>query len=268
MIGGPGGSRTAAGPDDSEIDRLARAIAQRWSEQLKVPGLPFSHRPANLAEAYRIQDRALALSGRDCAGWKLAMTDPASHARYCIDEPLSGYLLADGMMASPACVKAAEFPGGRAIMECEVGLRIGEMPDGEPGTGKKLGAITAFVAIELPALRFADMSAIDGAMFAADNSAAFRAVLGVEVPLAELGDLADAEVRVEVNGALLAASRVIDPPLTTLEWLKNHLDRRGANLRLRDVVLTGALTGIHPLSKGDHVRATIAGLGVVELDVV
>ena len=68
----------------------------------------------------------------------------------------------------------------------------------------------------------------------------------------------------EVNGevvAIGAGAACMGHPLNALTWLARTLAKRGEALRKGDVVLSGALGPMFAIQPGDHVRATIGGLG-------
>jgi len=257
------------------LNQAASLFVSNWSPPRQSDGLTDEFCPATMADAYRVQDRAVAFSGQRTGGWKLAITDAAAQLRSGISEPITGRLLADGFLPSAASVEASAFPNGRVVMECEVGVRMARTvrADGRRCDEALIdGAIDAvFVCIELPALRFRDMKTISASTFAADNAGAYRVVVGCDVSVSHLSELEGVEVCVEINEKLVATCRVGDltsTPGRALSWLVPHLEQRGEHLRSGDVVLTGALTGVHPLAVGDRVVAEVGNLGRVEIVVV
>ena len=98
----------------------------------------------------------------------------------------------------------------------------------------------------------------------ADNGSAALFVLGAtRRPLAGL-DLWSCGMVLELNGetaSLGAGAACLGHPLTAATWLANTLAKRGEPLRKGDIILTGALGPMVAIKPGDHVRATIGGLG-------
>ena len=68
------------------------------------------------------------------------------------------------------------------------------------------------------------------------------------------------------NGTVVgtgAGGAVLGSPLRTLVWLANTVGARGVTLEEGQVVLPGSVCAMVPVSAGDTVTATFAGLGSV-----
>jgi 2-keto-4-pentenoate hydratase len=68
------------------------------------------------------------------------------------------------------------------------------------------------------------------------------------------------------NGAVAATGAggaVLGSPINALVWLANTVGPRGVALKSGHVVLPGSMTRAIPVSAGDTVVATMAGLGSV-----
>ncbi len=100
----------------------------------------------------------------------------------------------------------------------------------------------------------------------ADNASSGGLILGNSPhPLAGL-DLALGGCLLTKNGRLAetgAGGAVLGHPLNALVWLANTVARQGVTLRAGDVVLPGSITASMPVTAGDTVTATFAGLGSV-----
>ena len=80
-------------------------------------------------------------------------------------------------------------------------------------------------------------------------------------------DLCAIVVRTEIDGAVVGeatARTMLDGPYGAVRFLLANLVLRGFDLSAGLWVSTGAITGVHPISPGQHVRAVFAGHGEVE----
>ncbi len=98
----------------------------------------------------------------------------------------------------------------------------------------------------------------------ADNASCGLFVLGDRlVDPAEL-DLYSVGMVLEKNGRVVgtgAGAATMGSPLTAVAWLANTLGSLGMGLKAGDVILSGALSGMVPVSRGDNLNITLAGIG-------
>jgi 2-oxopent-4-enoate/cis-2-oxohex-4-enoate hydratase len=81
-------------------------------------------------------------------------------------------------------------------------------------------------------------------------------------------DLAACAIEVRKNGATLSrgvGAATLGSPLTAVAWLANTLGTFGVSLQAGDVILSGSLVPLEPIKAGDHMEATITGIGSVSL---
>ncbi len=108
------------------------------------------------------------------------------------------------------------------------------------------------------------------ALAIADNVAQKGVVLGDPAPFTEVLDLAAMECHVVVNGWEAAqgwGDAVLGDPVNAVVWLAGKLAGFGLALRAGDMVMTGSITRMLPLSPGDRARAEFAGIGSVEVGI-
>ena len=60
---------------------------------------------------------------------------------------------------------------------------------------------------------------------------------------------------------------MLGDPVNSIVWLAAKLAGFGLALRAGDLVMTGSITRMLPLSPGDRARAEFAGIGAVEASV-
>jgi 2-oxopent-4-enoate/cis-2-oxohex-4-enoate hydratase len=105
----------------------------------------------------------------------------------------------------------------------------------------------------------------------ADNASCGLFTIGDEGADPRDVDFVTCGVVMWMNGEVLstgAGAAALGSPLKSVAWLANTLGRFGVQLNAGDIVLSGSLVPLEPIKKGDHIRATIAGIGSVEADVI
>jgi 2-keto-4-pentenoate hydratase len=197
-------------------------------------------------------------------GWKVAQTSAETRRQFGFHEPIFGCLMEEGLRRSGHAYERDELirPG----CEPEVCVRLAAPLSGE------VDAATARRVVDVlhPAFEIIEVRgdiAGQKALAIADNVAQKGVVLGDPVPFGDAPDLAAMECRVLVNGEEAARGRgdaVLGDPLNALVWLAAKLAGFGLGLRAGDLVMTGSITRMLPLSPRDRAHAKFAGIGAVE----
>jgi 2-keto-4-pentenoate hydratase len=242
------------------------ALARRLRDAYRsgaIPPLRDSLDPSDGVGAYRIQEintRFWESQGRRLVGRKIGLTAKAVQAQLGVSQPDYGALFAD--MAVP---NGGELNPARVLQpkaEAEIALVLNADLHGPDVTPDTVRAATshAVAAIEIVDSRIADWK-IAFADTVADNGSSGFFVLGDERRSLGGLDLFTCGMATEVNGTIVsvgAGAACLGHPLNAAAWLA-----RTVPLRAGDVVLTGALGPMVPLSRGDKVNAHIGGLGSV-----
>jgi 2-keto-4-pentenoate hydratase len=210
---------------------------------------------ADLRTAYAVQDALTDLRtarGTARIGWKLGYTSSVMRDQLGVSEPNHGPLLADMLLDDGAAVPSGVL---QPRVEPEVALVLGRTP--EPGS--TVAEILDSCSAAHAALEVVD-SVWCGYVFdlehnTADGSSAAYVVLGPEIALAEVADVA---VELSVGAAVTGRGHGRDAaghPAAAVAWLVTDLAARGTVLAAGDVVITGGLTAAVPLEPGGSVRA-------------
>lgn len=246
-------------------DDLARRLRQAYKHGA-VPPLRDGLDPVDADGAYAVQTintRYWEAQGRRIVGRKAGLTARAVQAQLGVDQPDFGVLfddmaVADGGTLDPACAIQPKA-------EAEIAFVLAkELPD--PATTAEMVAdavATVHAAIEIVDSRIADWKITFADTVADNGSSAFFVLGGTGLPLAGL-DLEGAAMEMTVNGATASTgvgAAALGNPLNAAAWLARTLAGRGEPLMAGDILLAGALGPMVALSPGDHVRATIGGLG-------
>jgi 2-keto-4-pentenoate hydratase len=225
--------------------------------------------PGDGAGAYAVQALNTAFwvsHGRRIVGRKVGLTAKAVQVQLGVDQPDFGVLFADMAIPDGGMLQVERVLQPKA--EAEVAIILGADLDDPHVTraGVEAAVEGVVAAIEIVDSRIADWK-ISFADTVADNGSSAFYVLGQVVkPLAGL-DLWTCGMVLELNGAVAslgAGAACLGHPLNAAAWLARTLAEQGAPLRKGDVVLTGALGPMVAIAPGDHVKATIGGLGTAE----
>lgn len=222
----------------------------------------------DLDAAYRVQlgllDRKLARGERQ-AGWKVGLTAAAMREMFGGKEPVFGYLLESGRIASGHRFRFAELR--TPMVESELLITLARDLQGPSATADDARRAVATVApaLEIVEMRGADMRA-DLPLALTDNVAQRAFVHAPAVAFSAALDVGAIRAEVRINGQskVTALGReAIDNQLQTLAWLANALHRHGRGLRAGQCVMTGSFTKPLPVSAGDAFETEFSGLGSV-----
>ncbi len=223
---------------------------------------------ASLAQAYAAQQQWQALSlqqGDRIVGYKLGVSNPAVQAKLGLPGPLQGVLMASGLREAGQRLNYRDFIAPRAEIEVAM-IFAHDLSDPELDRAQLLAALQSVV----PALEICD-SAIAGwptTLFdaVADNLSSGAFLLGTQHNSAAGLDVSQLTATLEINGAQVAeaaTSSCMGDPLEACLWLVRERLRQGVRIKAGDIVLTGALTGLHPIAAGDRLTLRMGVLGEV-----
>jgi 2-keto-4-pentenoate hydratase len=229
-----------------------------------------THEPGlDLGTAYAIQaaliERHVA-RGDLVVGAKLGLTSLAKQREMDVHEPIGGWLT-DGMrLRADEVLDTTELVQPRC--EPELAFRLERDIAGADTTAADVVAATGalMTAIEVLDSRYRDYRFTLPDVIADDASAA-RFLLGQPVDPA-LVDRVGCGVRFWKDGTVVATATgaaVMGDPAEAVAWWVRHLSLSGRGLAAGMVVMSGALTGAHPVGPGSVVRAEIDGLPPLEL---
>ncbi|ABO68495.1 2-keto-4-pentenoate hydratase [Geobacillus thermodenitrificans] len=251
--------------------QLAERLAVAEREHRTVTKLTAEYPELTVEDAYRIQDELIAIKqrqGHHVAALKMGFTSRAKMKQMNVHEPIYGYVL-DYMLCEDGVLSLAELIHPK--VEAEIAFILGQDLEGPGITGAQALAATEYV---LPALEIID-SRYTHFQFAlpdviADNTSASRVFFGTTLRRPEELELDLVGVTLSINGELRdlgAGAEVLCHPANSVAMLANMLARRGCKLSAGQVILTGGITGAHPVADGDLVVARWDGLGSISFTV-
>lgn len=245
------------------LDDLARGLGDAWARAVTVAAPTTVEPSLTTLDAYAIQDLIIQSrmgTGRKIAGWKLGLTssDPPQ-------TPIVGTLLDDMVVDSGTELSLVTMV--KPMVEAECVVQIGETLEG-PVTVDGLLAGPHLLGPGIEVIDYRTVDSQGSIDWIADNSTVAYAVVGDLRPVADI-DAAAMEVTLSEGDTTLATgegAKVMGNPLAAVAWLSGHLSERGRTLERGEVVLTGSLTGHHPVTGPEtEYRADFGDLGRVSV---
>ncbi|MGN6096831.1 MAG: 2-keto-4-pentenoate hydratase [Bosea sp. (in: a-proteobacteria)] len=221
--------------------------------------------PTDLAQAYAVQEAAIALWPEPVRGWKVAAIHPDLRQRFRAAR-MAGPAFAGGVVpVTPGTVgEVAVIDGGFIAVETEIGIVMGAdlPPRTRPWTRDELVPFVGEVrvAMEIAGSPLPGINEFGPPAIVSDFGNNTAIALGA--PLAIAQGLSDIETAMLIDGEVAGRGRSHGPnggPLDALLFLVNHLADRGRGLAKGEVVSAGATTGVHPIAIGQGAEAVCAG---------
>lgn len=251
---------------DTSVAALARSLFEAEQMLRKAEPLRSVRPDLTVADAYAIQrevDRLREAAGERPIGWKIGLASREFMARVGATEPFWARMYSGRVYDNGATLDLSRY--FRAQFEPELALVLGADLAGPGITREQARAAIRSVrpAFEIVDTRAA-VNGVDVLESTADSGWNAGGVLGPEVPAAGLDlDAVTIVVREGADGMTEttgAATILMDGPAGCLAWLANRVADSGLALRAGDIILSGTMTGAHPIT--DHpATVTYSGLG-------
>ena len=229
---------------------------------------PLTNRHADITieDAYQIQQRMLSRrieAGEAVIGKKIGVTSKAVQNMLGVHQPDFGWLT-DGMVYN----EGEAIPMSTLIQpkaEGEIAFVLKEDIQGPGVTAADVLRATEGVmaCFEIVDSRIRDWK-IKIQDTVADNASCGVFVLGSALVDPREVDLVTCGMMLEKNGEIAvtgAGAATLSSPVNAVVWLINMLGSLGIGLKAGEVVLSGALGAMVPVTAGDSLRVTIGGVG-------
>lgn len=259
---------------NDNADHVAKAFvgARHAARALPVyPGVA----PHNLAAAYTVQDRAIAIDGRAVAGWKVGRINAPLDSQYGANR-LAGPIFADSIVdaAPDQAPNMPVFAGGFAAAEAELLLHVapgfsGAVPTDDAGTIAILDDVR--LGIEIASSPYAGINADGPLVTVSDFGNNAGLVRGARLEGWQTLDLCGIIVRSEIDGVEVGAATaatMLDGPYGAVRFLLANLIARGFDVSDGLWVSSGAITGVHEIAVGQSFRAIFEGCGELRCSVI
>lgn len=222
--------------------------------------------PTTLADAYRIQDTALSIDGREVVGWKVGRINAPLDAQLGANR-LAGPIFSDALAEDGAAmpVFAEGFIAGEAewLLHVAPGF-VGPVPTNDAETKAIIDDIR--IGIEIASSPYPGINTDGPCVTVSDYGNNAGLVLGARVEgWADL-DLCAISITTQIDDAVVGeatAATMLDGPYGAVRFLLGNLMARGIDVSGGLWVSSGAVTGVHQAVVGQSVSASFGDLGTV-----
>ena len=258
--------------DEQLIKALGDELHTALRERRALRPLTERHPQITLDDAYRISLQFLQhreALGERVIGKKIGVTSKAVQDMLNVHQPDFGFLTDRMQVADASAVSLTEYNLIAPRAEGEIAFILAEDLNGPGVTANDVLAATEWVApcFEIVDSRIANWQIrIEDTV--ADNASCGVFALGESRTDPRSLDLAAVELNMRRNGQPAGSglgSAVQGHPCEAVAWLANTLGKLGIPFRRGEIILSGALAPLVPVSAGDHIDMHISGLGNASL---
>jgi 2-oxopent-4-enoate/cis-2-oxohex-4-enoate hydratase len=250
----------------AEIERLGDALYSAMCDRSVLAPLTDSHPNLTIEQAYEISLRFLANrlnAGEKIVGKKIGVTSAAVMDMLGVRQPDFGFMT-DAMRHDDVMAISGSLIQPRA--EGEIAFLLKKDLQGPGLTNADVLAATEAV---MPCFEVVDSRIKDWQIkiqdTVADNASCGWFALNEAAAISPTAvDLINCEMTVCKNGEVISAgtgAAAMGNPVNCITWLANTLGTFGITLEKGDVVLSGSLVPLEPVSAGDEMGLQISGMG-------
>lgn len=248
--------------------RANRKIAKAFVEARRSDGCVETYpgkMPKNLSEAYAIQNEAIEFWDRRVVGWKAGGIASPWSEKLGVDRLIGPVFEENCWVDDQSERNVPVFKSGFAAFEGEVTARLGEVPKGkvEFSTQDAIDLITSLhVGVEIASSPFAQINDYGPLVTISDFGNNNGLIIGDELMNWRETQVEDWVFETWINGVSVGKSAptgMRGGPVESVRYVLENTAKRGFHMQAGDLVLTGAVTGVHRGYVGDH--ATLSCLG-------
>ena len=258
--------------DEQLIKALGDELHAALRDRTALAPLTERYPQITLDDAYRISlqflQRREAL-GERVIGKKIGVTSKAVQDMLNVHQPDFGFLTDRMQVADDSAVSLAEYNLIAPRAEGEIAFILAEDLN---GPGMTAGDVLAATESVVPCFEIVDSRIANWQIriedTVADNASCGVFALGESRTDPRSLDLAAVELNMRRNGQPAGSglgSAVQGHPCEAVAWLANTLGKLGIPFRRGEIILSGALAPLVPVSAGDHIDMHISGLGNASL---
>lgn len=258
--------------DEHVITALGKELFDALQARESLSPLLSRYPEITIEQAYRISLAFLEHrqnAGQTVIGKKIGVTSKAVQDMLNVHQPDFGFLTDQMQVDNDSAVSLSEHKLVQPRAEGEIAFILAEDLNGPGITANDVLAATESVVpcFEIVDSRIRDWKiAIQDTV--ADNASCGVFALSTTRTDPRSLDLASVELTMAKNGKAAGSglgSAVQGHPCEAVAWLANTLGKLGIPFRKGEIILSGALAPLVPVTTGDQIEMSITGLGSASL---
>ncbi len=258
--------------NDTVIQQLGDELFEALQSSTSLTPLTERYPDITIEQAYQISLQFLQRredAGQKLIGKKIGVTSKAVQDMLNVHQPDFGFLTDAMQVEDGSAVSKTEHCLVQPRAEGEIAFILKADLNGPGITASDVLAATEYVVpcFEIVDSRIRDWKiAIEDTV--ADNASCGVFALGSARIDPRTVDLAKVELTMTKNGEPAGSglgSAVQGHPCEAVAWLANTLGKLGIPLRKGEIILSGALAPLVPVTAGDRIEMNITGLGTASL---
>jgi 2-oxopent-4-enoate/cis-2-oxohex-4-enoate hydratase len=248
--------------------RVGRRVVRGLESGEAIAPLTEREPTITIDDAYGVQLRTIGRrkeAGERLVGKKIGITSRAVMQMLKVEQPDFGHLLSGMAFGEGETLQASRFCQPRG--EGEIAFILKHDLSGPGLTNADVLAATQCV---MPGFEIVDSRVTDWKIkiqdTVADNGSAAAFVLGDNALDPRKVDLVTVGMVLEKNGEVIgtgAGAASLGNPVNAVTWLANKLGGFGIALKGGEVILSGSLSIMFPIQRGDSLRMRLGGIGSV-----
>lgn len=244
-----------------EVGHIAQSFVDARRAGRSIPDYPGTV-PTMLADAYAVQDAAIALNEGEIGGWKVGRINPPIDGVDRLVGPIFTRTIVTGHGAGEDPVAMPVFVGGFGAAEAEFLLRIGATPPAGKMrfTHEEAAALidAVHIGIEIASSPLAAINDLGAAVTISDFGNNNGLVVGAAIPDWQDAGIEQWPITLAIDGTIIGtgkAADMLDGPVGAARFLFELMAERGIALKAGQWISSGAVTGVHIVGIGDRIEA-------------
>jgi 2-oxopent-4-enoate/cis-2-oxohex-4-enoate hydratase len=258
--------------DEAKVRRYGGELYEALRSRRSVAPLTEREPEITIEDAYRIQMHLVGLrlerDGETVVGKKIGVTSEVVQKALAVDQPDFGHLTSAMAFRDGDTLPASQLILPRAEGEIAFVLKQdltgpGVTPDDVLRATDRVVACFEIVDSRIHDWKIRIQDTI------ADNASSALFVLGSQSASPHEVDLVGCRMELTKNGEVVGGgtgAASLGSPLKAMAWLANTLGSFGIVLRAGEVILSGSLGPLVPVSPGDRMRVSIEGMGTAAVE--